>query len=324
MEKDITLNPLTPEEKRVIIDKWTEKPFTWTLLDEKHEGIFLCKQCNAPLYYSDMKFESGCGRPSFDDAIPWQVHEKTDADGRRTEITCLTCGWHLGHVFRGEYITQKNTRHCVNSVSLKFVPEKVDLAQYMIETKAEIATFGWGCYRCLEAVFQRLRGVLSVESGFMWGESEDPSYEEVCDGRSGHVEVIQLHFDPLVISYHTLLSVFFTSHDPTQLNRQWGDVWTQYASVIFTHWSEQKERATQTIGGYNDARVFAPDTVVTDVRDATDFWKAPEYHTDYYNKNSEALYCSAIISPKIKHLRDQRQDLLKDEYEEEEVPMTYF
>lgn len=319
MKPNVTLHPLTAEEKRVILNKGTERPFSGSLLDEKHEGTFLCKQCHAPLYYSDMKFDSWCGRPSFDDAIPGQVHEETDADGHRTEITCLTCGGHLGHVFRGEHITAKNTRHCVNSVSLTFVPEKIPLEQFVLETKSELATFWWWCYWCLEAVFQRLKWVLLVESWFMWGESEDPSYEEVCDGRSWHVEVVQIHFDPQVITYQTLLNVFFTSHDPTQLNRQWADIWTQYASVIFTHSPEQKALAQQTIDGYNTKKIFAPDTVVTDVRDATEFRKAPWYQKDYYNTNLWSRYCTLVISPKVKHLREQWQDLLKDEYEDEEV-----
>lgn len=319
MKKDIKFNTLTAEEERVIAKKGTEAPYTWTLLNEKREGTFVCKRCDAPLYYSDMKFHSGCGRPSFDDAIDGQVHEETDADGHRTEITCKNCGGHLWHVFRWEHMTDKNTRHCVNSVSMKFVPEKIDIIQHKIEQETNIATFWWGCYRCVEAVFQRLKWVLQIESGFMWWMIDDPTYELVCSGTSWHVEVIHIHFDPSIISYQTLLSVFFTSHDPTQLNRQWADTWTQYASVIFTHNKEQEALATETINQFNSTKVFAPHEVVTDVREASTFRKAPAYHQDYYNNNSEARYCSAVISPKIKHLRDQWQDLLKDEYIDEHV-----
>jgi len=313
MSKQPNLNTLTPEEERVIVHKWTERPFTGSLLEEKRFGTFVCKQCDAPLYASSMKFESGCGWPSFDDALPGQVHEYVDADGRRVEITCKTCGGHLGHVFRGEKMTQKDTRHCVNSVSMKFVAEEIDMTQYALNNTSDLATFWWWCYRCTEAVMQRLKWVMLVESWFMWWSTDNPTYDDISYDETGHVEVIQIHYDPEVISYQTLLNVFFSSHDPTQLNRQWNDVWTQYASVVFSHDATQKDLATNMITQLNESWVYSPDTVVTQVRVATDFWKWPEYHQEYYNNNKSARYCEFVINPKIKKLRDTYADLLKDD-----------
>lgn len=305
-------NALTPEEINVIENKWTEMPYTGELLDEHREGTFFCKRCNAPLYYSSMKFDSDCGWPAFDDAIPGQVEETTDADGHRIEITCTTCKWHLGHVFRGEHLTDKNVRHCVNSVAMGFTPRIIPLHDHL-----EKATFGGGCYRCIEAVFQRLKWVELVESGFMWWTTKWPTYEEVCKGKWWHVEVIHVSYNPEIISYQTLLNVFFTSHDPSQYNAQGNDVGEQYASVIFYHSLEQKELADQMIDGLKQSKIYLPHTVVTQVRQATTFYRAEWYHQNFYNNNTSKPYCQIVIHPKLAKLRKQWWDLLKDEYFEE-------
>ena len=309
--KDLDLNPLTPEEEHIILHKWTERPFTGQLLDEKRAWTFLCRQCDLPLYYSDMKFDSWCGRPSFDDAISSNVHEDMDADGRRVEITCKRCWGHLWHIFRWEELTEKDTRHCVNSISMKFVDHKVDNPYDLLET----ATLWAWCYRCVEAVFRRLRGIHTVTSWYMWGRRPRPSYAQVSTWATGHVEVIQLMFDPNIIDYSTILRVFFTSHDPTQLNRQGNDVGTQYASVIFTHSDTQHEIAKEMISSLQQANIYAPDVIVTDIREASDFWPAEEYHHQYYDRNPEQRYCQFVIDPKIRKLKEQWSDLLIDEDE---------
>ncbi len=144
-------NKLTDEEKHIIEDKGTEMPYSGQYVDNKQTGTYLCRRCNTPLYRSTDKFDSHCGWPSFDDAIPGRVLQTLDADGMRTEITCATCGAHLGHVFVGEQMTEKNTRHCVNSLSMKFVAEVID------ENIYDVAYFGGGCFWCVEAIMQRLR-----------------------------------------------------------------------------------------------------------------------------------------------------------------------
>lgn len=152
----------------------------------------------------------------------------------------------------------------------------------------------------------------------MWWDIENPTYDDIAYSETGHVEVVQVSYDSSVISYQTLLNVFFTTHDPTTLNRQWNDVGTQYASVIFTHDEAQKELAQTTIQSMNERKVFAPDTVVTQVRDATTFWKWPGSHQDYYDQNKSASYCQFVIAPKVKKLRDSYEDLLKEEYLDED------
>lgn len=173
----------------------------------------------------------------------------------------------------------------------------------------EIATLGGGCFWCIEAVLQDLKGVVKVESGYSGGTVVNPSYREVCTGATGHAEVVQVTFEPSVISYHDLLEIFFAFHDPTTLNRQGNDVGTQYRSVIFYHSPEQQATA-EAVKAEIQKEWDAP--VVTEISPARPFYKAETYHQNYYKDNTYQPYCAYVISPKVKKLREKYRDRLKD------------
>ncbi|MDQ3522485.1 MAG: peptide-methionine (S)-S-oxide reductase MsrA [Gemmatimonadota bacterium] len=168
----------------------------------------------------------------------------------------------------------------------------------------EVATLGAGCFWCVEAVFDELRGVETVESGYSGGQVPNPSYEQVCTGRTGHAEVIQITFDPEVVSFREVLEVFFTVHDPTTLNRQGADVGTQYRSAIFYHSPEQKATAEQVIAEMNQAGIWN-DPIVTEVSQFSEFFPAGEYHRDYYRRNPNQGYCQIVIAPKVAKFRQK-------------------
>lgn len=174
----------------------------------------------------------------------------------------------------------------------------------------ELATLAGGCFWCLEAVFQELRGVHSVRSGYAGGDVPNPTYEHVCTGKTGHAEVVQVEFDPDVISYRDLLNVFFTIHDPTTVNRQGADIGTQYRSAIFYHSPAQHSDAEKTIAELNGAKVWNHE-IVTEVSPLTEFFPAEAYHDDYYRRNGNKPYCQLIIAPKVLKARQKFVDKLK-------------
>ena len=280
-QKDRDMRQLTPEEKYVIIDKGTERPGTGKFNKFYENGVYVCRQCGTPLYTSEDKFDSGCGWPAFDDEIKGAVKRVPDADGRRVEIVCATCGGHLGHVFEGEGFTPKNTRHCVNSISMDFIPAD----------ELKTAIFAGGCFWGVEHLMQQQKGVISVESGYIGGEKENPTYKEVCTKTTGHAEAVRILYDPKEVSYETLAKLFFEIHDPTQADGQGPDLGPQYRSEIFHQTEEEKETALKLIAqlkakGYD---------VVTEVTKATTFYPAEEYHQDYYVNKGTEPYCHSRV-----------------------------
>jgi peptide-methionine (S)-S-oxide reductase len=174
------------------------------------------------------------------------------------------------------------------------------------------ATFGGGCFWCTEAVYAQIKGVESVVSGYIGGQVPNPTYKQVCSGLTGHAEAVEITYDPTVVPYEKLLEIFFSTHDPTTLNRQGADVGTQYRSAIFYHNEEQKQIAQQVIIRLNAAKVF-PSKIVTTLEPATLFYPAEDYHQDYFALNGFQPYCQAVIAPKVTKVRKVFKDLLKDE-----------
>jgi len=180
----------------------------------------------------------------------------------------------------------------------------------MTEKVAATATFGAGCFWCVEAVFQRLKGVEKVVSGYMGGHTLNPTYKEICTGTTGHAEVAQITFDPSVITFEELLEVLWTTHDPTTLNRQGNDKGTQYRSAIFYHNDDQKQAAVQS--KEKVAAQLYDDPIVTEITKAATFYPAEIYHQDYFNSNSYAPYCRFVVAPKVGKLRQKFAHKLKD------------
>ncbi len=271
--------PLNPAEEAVIVNKATERPYSGKLLHTTAKGTYVCKRCGAKLYRSEDKFDSHCGWPAFDDEIPGAVKRVPDPDGYRTEIVCAACGAHLGHVFEGEHLTSKNLRHCVNSISMEFIPDE------------KTSYFAGGCFWGVEYYLEKIPGVKSVVSGYMGGKKPDPDYRDVSRGDSGYLETVAVTYDPSKVDYETLAKTFFEIHDPTQRNRQGPDIGTQYQSAVFYNDETERKTAEKLIkqlrgNGYD---------VKTKLLPATPFYKAEAYHQDYYDRHGKRPYCHGYV-----------------------------
>jgi len=196
-------------------------------------------------------------------------------------------------------------------VLLLLIQTTNNLAQNKMINNNELATFGGGCFWCTEAIFQELKGVLSVEAGYAGGETKNPTYEAICTGTTGHAEVIQIKFDPSIIKYELLLEIFFKTHNPTTLNQQGADRGTQYRSVIFYHNHSQKEAAQEMIKALETNAIFnAP--IVTEITPFDVYYKAENYHQNYYENNPSNGYCNVVINPKLTKFMKEYKELLKE------------
>lgn len=284
---------LNPEDAKIILAKGTERAFCGNLLDNKKEGVYVCKLCGLPLFRSDDKFDSGTGWPSFFQPFD-KAHiryERDDSYGMvRTEIMCNRCGGHLGHVFE-DGPKPTGLRYCLNSASLDFVEKKdgkVDFPPASRPVKTETAYFAGGCFWGVEDRFQQTAGVIDAVSGYMGGKTKNPTYKQVCYEDTEHAETVKVVFDPARVSYSQLLERFFKYHDPTQLNRQGPDIGDQYRSAIFTTTPEQQEAVKMFIAEQQKTDRFKSREIVTQVVSADNagpFYEAEEYHQDYHLKH---------------------------------------
>ena len=271
---------LTPEVLHILQDKGTEPAFSGRYIEAVKQGSYLCRGCGLALFRADNQFTSTCGWPSFDDEINSTVLRQPDADGRRTEILCDRCDGHLGHAFQGEGYTEKNLRHCVNSLAVEFVANETVIDSEEIILAA-------GCFWGVEHLLRQLDGVLKTEVGYIGGELAQPSYEAVCRHDTGHLEAVRVVYDPQQITCQQLLKYFFDIHDVEQTNGQGPDIGPQYLSGIFYYDETQHAVASEVIKQL-EASGFKPAATLYSMQT---FWPAEEYHQDYYMKTGKQPYC---------------------------------
>lgn len=290
---------LTQEQFTVTRLKGTERAFSSELCSYFEPGRYACVCCDTELFNAEEKFESGTGWPSFTQPVKENVvayHKDVSFGMQRIEALCNTCDAHLGHVFHDGPMPT-GLRYCINAVSLK----KIAVSEKKID-------FGGGCFWCTEAIFQQLRGILKVESGYSGGTVINPGYREVCSGTTGHAEIVEITYNPAEISFDDLLKIHLSTHNPTTVDRQGADKGSQYRSIIFYRTEEEKQIAIRVI---EEVQKSYPDRIVTQLQKFEHFYKAEDPHQDYYNRNREAGYCRGVINPKLSKLRDLYHDKLK-------------
>jgi peptide methionine sulfoxide reductase msrA/msrB len=290
---------LTPEVFRITRLKGTERPHSSEMCSLFEPGKYACACCETPLFDSGEKFDSGTGWPSFTQPLAENAvgyHKDVTFGMVRVEALCNTCDAHLGHVFQ-DGPKPSGLRYCMNALSMQ-----------KMESNEHKATFGGGCFWCTEAIFQRLKGVSEVKSGYSGGAIMNPTYREICSGMTGHAEVIEVSYNPDEISYDDLLKIHMTTHNPTTLNQQGADRGTQYRSVVFYRNEAEKAAAVKVI---SEVQPFFDDSIVTELAPLEAFFTAEVDHQNYYNDNANKRYCQIVIDPKLAKFKTLHKDKLK-------------
>jgi peptide methionine sulfoxide reductase msrA/msrB len=292
---------LTPKQYYILREHGTERPFSSELYEVKAEGVYVCAGCKNPLFASDAKFNSGTGWPSyFKPYAQKSLNVGTDNSYGmvRDALTCKRCDGHLGHVFN-DGPEPTGLRYCIDGDGLLFVPEQPALA---------VATFAGGCFWCTETIFESIRGVSEVISGYSGGKETDPSYESVGSGRTSHAEAFQVYYDPKVISYQDLVRVFFASIDPTIVNGQGPDRGAQYRTIAFYNNDEEKASITAKIAEI--AKEYSK-PIATQVVPFEKFYEAEEYHQDFVKRNPNQGYVRGESIPRRDRTLAKVKDLVK-------------
>ena len=291
---------LTEEQYLITRQKGTEKAHSSDLCSFFEAGKYSCICCDTLLFDSAEKFDSGTGWPSFTQPVKDNVvayHKDVSYGMYRIEGTCNTCDAHLGHVFQDGPMPS-GLRYCINAVALK-----------KVESNERKATFGGGCFWCTEAIFQNLKGVIKVESGYSGGRISNPTYREVSSGITGHAEVIEFTYNPNEIAYEDLVKIHLTTHDPTTLNQQGADKGTQYRCVVFYRNEDEK---TISLNLIKELKSTYDNMIITEVAMFEHFYPAEEHHQNYYTNNMDNnRYCAVVINPKLRKFKELYKDKLK-------------